>query len=933
MSEGGDLDLVAVFPRQQVFSLGTLSPSERPREGKYLPFVDVFKRSYETDAHFVLYKPVPFDETQGPWRLRKRILGEVRAAGGDVLVTVIVVEYDTGKGETHIPWTHTTFDSFMSSYETLEKSQTTFGERLRSAAVVYSTLKGMRWVFRLSRPIPADQAEPKIRGLRAEFVSGGIQVDMATVVSGWNTLFRLPKVARLVSAPDSSSDDEEVDEEKAKEEERKAEEREKTLVLETVHTEESPFFFMEINPERTIDPESIVDLGVPSKSVPRAALRQVQDSKPTPEEAAALLHTVSPTTKHKIQTEFFKAARHRLSGRECFPVIFEEKPLAAEGARSDTIQSMVGQAISLLMPMIEQDKFDLRPAHIYALFEPAASGLMPDQGTPSWTEHLWQAVKRYWADEDAKIRVQEEVKEAKASADEQVRREVEAGVSTWTALPEDPVQARAQVQQYAIVKFRDHHYLINRKGRYDHLGVLKDEIASQVDFLGIQPLVPTTVERSDGRGMRLASYAEMTQGRMVVASDVYLTPQLVDGGYLEFPPGRNPRLRVCAFARRTDLDPTFSPDVDFWFRTWFPLEDDYERFCRLMGCYLAFENGSVPAVALITPPDSGKNLLTEGMKETLVDPLAAVGDDLVGEYNGNLGRTPFVFVNEHWPIGRFVRRPSDVFRALSTGDLQRVNEKYKPTFIIQFSMRIFLLANNDDIVHELVRGQDLGPDDQDALAMRLAYFRTGKEAQELFRERNKEGWTDGWIRGAGTPSRYVVAKHLLWLYEKYGKDAKPRGRHRLLIDGDGDKSPIMDDLRVMGGVTLTVIETILSMLNNPMLKEDGSRGIHVEDSKVSITVGAILEQSRNFIRSRSEELNPKRVAAALKGITRNHGVAGGAAPRRIGGKLARWHEIDVSLLAFEAEKQGWGCDRLDRVVECFKVEGVKDGVNGVEVGA
>ena len=915
---------MAIFPRQKFKALGTLSPIEKPPVGTYLPFREAFERRHETDAHVVLYRPTPFDPSVGPWRLKKAILPEIRGAGGDVMVHHIMVEYDTGKGDFHVPWTSATFDAFMAIYEPMERASTSFGERLRSAAVVYSTLKGMRWVFRLDEPIPADVAEPKIRGLRAEFVSAGIHVDMTTVVSRWNTLFRLPRVARSARASrESNSDDDEGEDDESDEV--------------VIRTEDSAFFFLDVRSGRTISAGTIADVGTVEAQTPMAAIVPVADLRPDPEEAAALLHTVNLDTKRSMQTEFYKLARHRLSGRDCFPVAFDYQPIAAEGARSDTIQRMVGQAVSLLMPAIEQDKADIRPAHIYALFAPAVADLVPDQGTPDWLDHLWQAVKRYWAEEDAKIRAREEVKDRERAAEEQIRREVTEGVGAWAALPADPVQARAQVQQYAIVKFRDQHFLLNKRGRYDHLGVLRDEIISQIEYLGMQSLVPIVVERSDGRGTRAPSYVELTQGRMVVASDVYLTPQLVEGGYLEFPLDRNPRLRVCAFARRTDLDPTYSPDVDSWFRTWFPKQDVYDRFCRLMGCYLAFENGHVPAVALITPPDSGKNLLTEGMKETLVEPLAATGEALVGEYNGILGRTPFVFVNEHWPIGRYSRRPSDIFRALTTGDLQCVNEKYKPIFTIQFSMRIFLTANNDDIVHELVRGQDLGPDDQDALAMRLAFFRSGKEAQRLFREKNKTGWTDGWVRGPGIPSRFVVAKHLLWLWEKHGKDAQPRGRHRLLVDGDGEDSPIMADLRVMGGVTLTVVETILTMLNNPMLKDDGSRGIHIsEDGKLSITVGAILEQWRgsSLAHSGREELTVKRVGAALKGLTQNSlKVDGGVDAKRLGGKLARWHEVDVRLLGVEASKQGWGCDRLDRILKLAAEHSVNEAPIGAGVGA
>src|SRR5579872_1698304 len=115
-------DRIVVFPRQKFLGLASLAPEFMPPVGEYLSFTDAFTKKHLCDAHFVLYHVLPFDESVGPWRLRKAIVHDINKAGGRVLVYYLVVEYDTGVGKAHVSWTQESYQAFLALLESLEGS-------------------------------------------------------------------------------------------------------------------------------------------------------------------------------------------------------------------------------------------------------------------------------------------------------------------------------------------------------------------------------------------------------------------------------------------------------------------------------------------------------------------------------------------------------------------------------------------------------------------------------------------------------------------------------------------------------------------------------------------------------------------------------------------------------------------------------------------
>ena len=176
-------DMVIVLADPFVDGLGSLDPVQQPPRATLLPISEALEREWETDAHLVLYRPTPLQSDGPVYRLKKGILADVRRAGGDVLVHIIAIDWDTGVGDDHVPWDASRFDAFEDMVQRAEG--TSIGERLKQAAAFYTTTAGCRWLFRLDPPIKADLAEPLIRGIRAEFHREGIMVDASGSVANW----------------------------------------------------------------------------------------------------------------------------------------------------------------------------------------------------------------------------------------------------------------------------------------------------------------------------------------------------------------------------------------------------------------------------------------------------------------------------------------------------------------------------------------------------------------------------------------------------------------------------------------------------------------------------------------------------------------------------------------------------------------------------
>lgn len=880
---------VAVLPEQEwpgLYRLADVAPAI-----DVVPLAEAFEREWATDAHFVTYLTEPYDAREPFFRINKDCLSEIRASGADVHVKLIALDWDTGRGAEHVPWTPEKWNVFREMIARV--MLTPFGDRLKAAAFSYSTRKGWRWVWRLPKGVPADDAEPIIRGLIAEAAAVGMVVDDAC--ADWTRLFRLPRVLR-----------------------------------EGAKTSADPFFVCD--PPRldvTIDPKSITPVGKP------APLTTALDaSQPEQEEAHRLLHLVGE--KGQPETAFYKAMKKAMPGTPYFGCLFERGGFQApEGKRHDILRAWTMSAAGYV---VRHEGATVQ--HLYALFLSLAEQLHEQEkqtgGSRNWLGESWKLCAGAWKKVSAEFeeKKQQEIaeKQAEAKAEVEGAESITRGVRAWfPGLPEDPIQSWDWIRGRMILKAPKGRYFVMRPdGRYSAIPADSAEgIVPRIKDLKMEPHIPIYRETKAGprpvkREELLADFAR-TVTKLDFACEI-------SGGYISKPEeDEKITLIVPSFRRRTDLVPEFNPDCDLWLRAlagtggvWgFVNGVRPATPAHLLNIHLAkllaFDLGAVAAMSFNLEPGSGKKMLAHALLECMEEAQHATGEDLVQRFNWKLAVAAFLFVNEGLPESQWMYHASDTIRRIITGDFFQAERKGQDAINVKFPIRAILTANHWRLIDALGEGRDLAPHERAALGLRLVHYDAGAAPAELLKAKGGHAWTAGWIAGdSGEPSRFVLAKHLLWLWQEYGRTPMVKGR--LLVEGDPDQ-PAIQRLRILGGSTPIVIEALVKFLDSSMVAEDGRMGLLIKGSRLFVTVGAILDHWRqNLTKGSSERLTAKRISMSLKGL-----IVGDQRPKSIDGEKERWNEIDVVILAAAAEKYGWNCPRIEKLLAARIQSVVGDG--------
>ena len=861
------------------------------------PLAEAFGRSWTTDAHFVIYLTAPFDPRRQFFRINKPCLREIRTKEFvDVHAGLIALDWDNPG---HSPWDAAKWNAFVEARASALSSPGPFGQRIRSAFCEYSTKNGWRWVWRLRKKIAVDDAEPKIRGIAAEACAAGLEVDRSGSVLNWAQPFRLPKVMRNYARDGEPAD--------------------------LRSTENDPFFHVEIHPERELDVDSVASVGIVAGSGPSSEGWGFagEGGRPSDDEAKNLLRQLR--NGKWVETPFYKAAKEGLQGRAGWDFLFRDVPFdVSEGERHATVRGWAMGASGYVVRNIPYT-----PQEFYALFLRAAQE-MSEGSRKDRRDEVWRFCLGGLQKEEAvvktelrhKVEVAQEKIEKSIATDDSIA----AGVRSWyRGLPEDPIRARAWIRKRAILKEKraGRFYVIRSDGTYAAEPVDEGSLIPQIIQQGMaepEGMIPVSKEAKDGtlRALTVADLSVRDGGYVTNVSDVQPRCEVV-GSFLENPDDSEaPTLVTLSFRRNPKLAPLFNPDVDLWIRALTGAL--YDFFCRHVGCFIAWERGGVAAMSFNMVPAAGKKLLAHGLLEVLEDyarHVFATGEDLVQQFNGKLRLTPYIFVNEGMPDGLSRYHASDTLRRVITGDYFQLEGKNKDSQSFKFPFRVLLTANHWRLIDAMGEGRDLSPQERIALGERLVHYPgDGSDAARFLAERGGDRFTRGWIEGdSGEPSRFVVARHFLWLWEHFGRDAHTQGRGRLLVEGDPSQ-PAIRRLRIRGGSTPVVMEALVRLLGQASMGAVAAKqGIRTtSDGRLFVTTSAILDYWRNNLtRGSGDRLSTSRVGLSLKGLVVGSGSAGDM--RSVGGEKARFHEIDVLLLADEAANNGWMCQELDKLVE------------------
>lgn len=862
-SSSAPLPSIGVMPVK--FQPGANSIHDTAPALAIIPFVDAFNAPYKTDAHFVAYHAINTGREDWP-RCNKPVLSELRLAGSNIHIKAMVLDYDnpTNQQGFHGRWTNESKGAFLRLLESLADDWSLAWEW----SLLYFTQGGARLVYNLEFPMLPEEFEPRHLWLCQEFNRRGIAFDQT--VSDWTRCFRLPFVTR-----------------------------------DKVETWEEDYAECFWNTGQAIDAKPFP--AAEKQSVPSeyAQLKVFHEPRPDEEVAADLIECFDKKYGNRRQTDWFKEAKRRLKGRECFGCLFDHKPLAEIGCRDNTMHRFVGQVISLVYGIPGTTMM-----HVFGLFLDPVKQLEPDPQTPDWLAVLWSHIQRLWAKELAKAEATAAV-QAKASQEAlDAEQMIIKGMREWCAASELHSQEAEICYPYArrrmIVSSGSTYFVMGPQGFYDPTPLNDKQVIPRIRLLGLDGVIAT--RKFTEKGEQDRSFIEIINEFSVGVSELTSKPEIT-GAYIENMDMTQSKLVLPSYMRNKHLEPQYNLNVDTWLQRLFG--DNYELGCKWISWSLAWDEGPICALSIKGKQGSGKKLLAQGLSECLLSPRLADAKDLTSDYQYGLMSSPFLVVNEGWPQTVRGMHPADSFRSLVSGDPIMANRRYRDPICVRSPVRVLFTANNLDVVHMLAGNRDLSPEDREALSIRLLHINLSDEASDWLRLKGGMKFTGAegarWIAGdGGAVSDFVVAKHFLWLYEHR---KGPVGA-RFLMEG-GNDTQLMFEMRVGSGRAPVVIETLISMLQKSNLGE----GMTIDKGELYVTAAAIMSHYRLEVKSSANErLGMPAIHNSLKGICKKIPESAYMLPTKEKAGRRRWFMVDCRMLLAVSQRDGWTSARLERIV-------------------
>ena len=860
------LPVIGVAPSPFVKGVSSLADIPEVAALETVTLEDALGRQWNTDAHMVSYCLRGMEPGDPFARCNKPIVREIEEQGHEIVRTVFVLDWDTPD---HEPWGKTI--SQVEFQDMFIKAIDEF-PLLGLYASVYYTRQGARIIYILDDPMEVRESEGALRWFTREASKVGLKCDMLT---DWTRLYRLPRVVRDgEKTPEESYFD--IDYELGN-----------RLPVSELGKETSP--------------------GISKQDEYISEVRELDLEMPDIEAAKLLVEYKSKSSGRFVLTEWAKAAKKRLKGRECFSVLFEHKQLASAGERDNTIHQYVGQAVSMTFGIR-----DTTPEHIFGLFIEPVMALEPDD-EKSWVEVLWSAICRLYAKEEAKGKWQEEQEAEQERKQLSVAGQVLEGMREWCdaepLLDEDP-DAFEWVRSHLIASSGSVYYIIGRDGYFRNQEYRQNHLPAAIRK-HLPELIDTT-EIDNGKEKDIPAQNILSK-HLTVVKRVEALPGLPNP-YIENIDEPSAVLKIPAYRRNPYLVPDFDEEVDEWLQVLFGgNKNDAERWIAFA---LDFEGGATCALSIKGGQGVGKKLLTQGLAECLEQPMTATDNDLTSGYQYGLLESPFLVVNEGWSgnsIGG--KHPADKFREVTSGDPILVNRRYRDPVIVRNPVRVIFTANNLDVIRKLADKDNLSKDDREALAVRLLHFDVGDEAARWLKEKGGMKFTSApgnrWIStDHGEPGDFVVAKHFLWLYE-HRYEFWDKGQ-RFLVEGSGSDE-LMFEMETQVGVAPMVIEVLLGMLE----RHKAINEIVIDEkSQVYVVPSGILNHWRNHFvqKTRGQPLNINNILHTLTGICKPAGNAVWSIPghERKGERM--WREVDLKKVIRAAEDSGVRTDELKKLL-------------------
>jgi hypothetical protein len=818
----------------------------KPPTGTHESFAEAMNRQHKTDAHCVFYNLYnkETDTCMPSPRINKPALRSIREIGGEVVMIGTAVDIDTPGHVANTIELCEAFDDKLT--QAIEEDP-----RLGKYAAYYTTRGGWRLMYLFDNHVQAEAGEQHIVTLLKAFKDQGFLPDM---LADWTRFFRLPSVMRWdKGAPHPTP------------------------------TWKDKHFYMELNPDARLPLEEIPKS--PKGAIIRLRTFKASDKVPTQEECDKKLY--ANKDGKQVQTAFHKKARKVLAHSPYFPYLFEELPLPCE-EKHNWVCAMFGAIIPKLVREAHADAVEC-----FSLIHAPISSWPAEELRTDPYENVWQVCQHIYGNEIDIVNAEAEVKAEEILKSEDALDHMLAGMRTWSPsdrlLDDVPMEVRKEYVKTRLFANVDRFFVpLGAHGRYTDEYLTKEQLIPYIRDSHMAGMVETVKLTNQGEGF--VSPVDIINKHSVVLQEVRCLPQ-IDGGYIDDgSDGRKKALTIPMYRRSTLLEPTYSAEVDGWLRAL--LGKHYEAAARWIAYALDFEGVAICALSISSPPGTGKKLLITGLSECLERPYIIPSTAIGSKHNECLMRSPFVYVNEAWPVLQNATSPSDRFKEMTAGDDISVEPKFKPVMQVQNPLRILMTANNHDLIYSMTRGRDLTPADKEAIGVRLMHIDVDEGGRTYLEKLGGRHFTerDGarWIRGdSGQPSSFVVARHFLYLYEnnRTGRD------QRLLVDGNcGGDSAEMFNMASQSDTMPSVMRAVIDLLAGAKGPDWRMFGEHV-----GVTRYGILRIIRNNLEERVTE---RGVEACINSMA----IGGG----EVEVNERQFVQIDIKMVKDYARR--WGMD-------------------------
>jgi hypothetical protein len=226
---------------------------------------------------------------------------------------------------------------------------------------------------------------------------------------------------------------------------------------------------------------------------------------------------------------------------------------------------------------------------------------------------------------------------------------------------------------------------------------------------------------------------------------------------------------ILPCCRLAPIVPAWSDRVDEWLQRFGG--PDYLRVLDWIG-HAGTLDKPIAALYLDGPGGAGKGLFASALAAQWGGARASYKDVALTGWTSPLRETPVVHLDERAPRD-MLDQGSAVFRSLVGESERPMIEKNRPAATIRGCIRLLVTANGPDALR--IGVEDLSPEDEAAIGIRIVHVRIGADAAEYLEEIGGRMGTHGWADREGE-----AARHFRWLMTE--RPPATTG-HRLLVEG------------------------------------------------------------------------------------------------------------------------------------------------------